>query len=111
MTHNLAALPKDQQNAIQRDLKAALWAHQVKTRKTTKQRIVRRIWALREPEKVQDMMQRFEKYMNTNPAKRNANTWNTGDPDWAPNNSQRRQQVAASPDRGHRPRMERRQAG
>lgn len=59
---NIAALPKEQQNAIQRDKTAALWAWQVKHKKATAEAIEERIRKLKDPEKIADMRQRFDRY-------------------------------------------------
>lgn len=103
---NMAKWTKEQQKAAQRDKTAALWAYHVKIGKTTKEQIVRRIWALKEPEKVQDMMQRFTKYLEWhNPyLKRSTNRRYTETPDWAPKRTTTTSRSRA-PTRGHRPRM------
>ncbi len=64
MSHNLANLPVSEQRAIQRDLKAAKWAHDIARGKLTKLAVYERINALPSERQQRDMKDRLTKFLN-----------------------------------------------
>jgi len=61
---NLATLPEHEQKALQRDKIAALWAHNCKVGRANEAGVMRKILSIENDERRQDMVDRFNKYMN-----------------------------------------------
>lgn len=73
----IADLPREQQNAIQRDLKASLWAYEISIGKRSLREVRAVIQRLGDLEKQIDMNDRLDKYMAMRAAKTvNTNTVN-----------------------------------
>jgi len=62
--HNIAIKPISDQRKLQRDLKAALWANQVNNGKAKHGEVLARIQKLGDQVKIEDMSQRFFRYLN-----------------------------------------------
>lgn|GEM_PF-2610670 len=64
MTINIADLPEQERNAIERDKLTALWAHNCKSGRNNQASVVRRINAIADDNKRQDLLSRFDRFMN-----------------------------------------------
>lgn len=66
MSHNIAALPESQRKAIQRDKYAAKLAHDIKRGAITDLKARVAISRLGDPDRIEDMGQRLDKYLAVN---------------------------------------------
>lgn len=61
---NIANLPPEERNAIQRDKLTALWANDCKHGKANQAGVMRRLLAIKDQAKREDLIARFNKFMN-----------------------------------------------